>query len=167
MWPSAPKALRASALRARQRQKNPVGASALPTGKFLRVRKVFARIYKIDPKIKSKHCIRLESFRTVWKISRQSGNFLTQSIDQASFNGQFCVYAQKLSGRAKTFRYAMPTRILGFSASALLPLCIIVIFLVQPTYLQLCNLWTTPFRSQIDDVRLRVGGTSIDNQRLN
>ena len=38
-----------------QRQKNPVGVSALPTGKFLRVRKVFARIYTIDPKIKSKH----------------------------------------------------------------------------------------------------------------
>ena len=51
-----------------QRQKNPVGASALPTGKFLRVRKVFARIYKIDPKIKSKHCISLETFQTVWKL---------------------------------------------------------------------------------------------------
>ena len=29
-----------------QSQKNPVGVSALPTGKFLRVWKVFARIYK-------------------------------------------------------------------------------------------------------------------------
>ena len=55
--------------------KNLVGASTLPTGKFLRVRKVFARIYKIDPKIKSKHCISLESFRTVWKVSKQSGKF--------------------------------------------------------------------------------------------
>ena len=35
-----------------QRQKNPVGVSALPTGKFLRVWKVFARIYTIDHKIK-------------------------------------------------------------------------------------------------------------------
>ena len=34
----------------KQSQKKPVGALALPTGKFLRVRKVFARIYKIGPK---------------------------------------------------------------------------------------------------------------------
>ena len=60
-----------------QRQKNPVGASALPTGKFLRVRKVFAHIYKIDPKIKSKHCIHLESFRTVWKFPDSLESFLT------------------------------------------------------------------------------------------
>ena len=33
-----------------QSQKNPVGVSALPTGKFLRVWKVFARIYKIGLK---------------------------------------------------------------------------------------------------------------------
>ena len=52
-----------------QRQKNPVGASALPTGKFLRVQKVFAQIYKIYPKIS------LESFQTVWKVFRQSGKF--------------------------------------------------------------------------------------------
>ena len=58
-----------------QRQKNPVGVSALPTGKFLRVRKVFARIYTIDPKIKSKDCIGLESFQTLWKVSGQSGKF--------------------------------------------------------------------------------------------
>ena len=32
-----------------QRQKNLVGGLALPTGKFLRVRKVFARYYKINP----------------------------------------------------------------------------------------------------------------------
>ena len=38
-----------------QSPKNLVGASALPTGKFLRVRKVFARIYKIGHKIKPKH----------------------------------------------------------------------------------------------------------------
>jgi len=52
-----------------QRQKNPVCEYALHTGKFLRVRKVFARIYKIYPNI----C--LESFQTVWKVSRQSGKF--------------------------------------------------------------------------------------------
>ena len=34
-----------------QSPKNVVGASALPTGKFLRVRKVFARIYKITYKM--------------------------------------------------------------------------------------------------------------------
>ena len=34
-----------------QSPKNLVGASALPTGKFLRVRKVFARIYKITHKM--------------------------------------------------------------------------------------------------------------------
>ena len=32
-----------------QRQKNPVCEYALHTGKFLRVQKVFAHIYKIDP----------------------------------------------------------------------------------------------------------------------
>merc|ERR1711894_272327 len=68
-----------------QRQKNPVSASALPTGKLLRVRKVFARIYKIYPKIS------LESFQTVWKVSkkvwkvsRQSGKF-TPKISLESF----------------------------------------------------------------------------------
>ena len=35
-----------------QSPKNLVGASAMPTGKFLRVRKVFARIYKIVHKMK-------------------------------------------------------------------------------------------------------------------
>jgi len=49
-----------------------------------------------------------ETFQTIWKLSRQ----LTW------FKGQFCIYAQKLSGRAKTFRDAMHPRILGFSASA-------------------------------------------------
>ena len=34
-----------------QSPKNIVGALALPTGKFLRVRKVFARIYKITQKM--------------------------------------------------------------------------------------------------------------------
>ena len=33
-----------------QSQKKPVGALALPTGKFLRVWKVFARTYKMGPK---------------------------------------------------------------------------------------------------------------------
>ena len=36
--------------RVHQSPKNFVGASAMPTEKFLRVRKVFARIYKIKPK---------------------------------------------------------------------------------------------------------------------
>ena len=75
-----------------QSPKNLVGVSALPTLKFLRVRKVFARIYKIDYKVKPKHqckgekvleCTRLsgkfpeslESFQKVWKVSGQSGNF--------------------------------------------------------------------------------------------
>ena len=35
-----------------QSPKNLVGVSALPTGKFLCVRKVFARIYKIGHKMK-------------------------------------------------------------------------------------------------------------------
>ena len=38
-----------------QRQKNLVGVSALPTGKFLRVQKVFACVYKIVHDIKQKH----------------------------------------------------------------------------------------------------------------
>ena len=57
-----------------------MGVSALPTGKFLRVRKVFARVYKMD--LKNKYICRsgeisdsLESFLTVWKVSRQSGKF--------------------------------------------------------------------------------------------
>ena len=54
-----------------QSHKNIVSALALPTGKFLRVRKVFAHIHKIYPKIKSKHCIS----QTVWKLSRQFGKF--------------------------------------------------------------------------------------------
>ena len=32
--------------------------------------------------------------------------------------GPFCIYVQKLSGRAKTFRLAMPTRQRAFSDSA-------------------------------------------------
>ena len=43
-----------------QSPKNLVGASALPTGKFLRVRKVFARIYKIGHKMKPKHQLKSE-----------------------------------------------------------------------------------------------------------
>ena len=52
----------------KQSQKNPVGASALPTGKFLRVRKVFARINKIGSKSsQNKFLDSLEDFQTVWK----------------------------------------------------------------------------------------------------
>ena len=63
-----------------QSPKNLVGALALPTGKFLRVRKVFARIYKITHKnwrvIKcGKFSESLKSFRTVWKLSRRSKKF--------------------------------------------------------------------------------------------
>ena len=43
-----------------QSPKNLVGASAMPTGKFLRVRKVFARIYKIVHKMKPKHQLKSE-----------------------------------------------------------------------------------------------------------
>ena len=43
-----------------QSPKNLVGASALPTGKFLRVRKVFARFYKIGHKMKPKHQLNSE-----------------------------------------------------------------------------------------------------------
>ena len=43
-----------------QSPKNLVGASALPTGKFLRVRKVFARFYKIGHKTKPKHQLNSE-----------------------------------------------------------------------------------------------------------
>ena len=56
-----------------------------------------------------------ETFQTFWKLSRQ----LTW------FKGQFCIYAQKLSGRAKTFRDAMHPRILGFSASGVKEVVII------------------------------------------
>ena len=69
--------------------------SALPTGKFLRVRKDFVCIYTIDPKIKSKDCIGVESFLAVWKVSGQSGKFLDslQSFQTVS----------KLSGQSGEF----------------------------------------------------------------
>ena len=51
-----------------QRQKNPVGVSALLIGEFLSVRKVFARVYKIGPET--------SKMTQVWKDSRQSGKFL-------------------------------------------------------------------------------------------
>ena len=60
-----------------------------------------------------------KTFQTFRKLSRQSGNFLTYSTVHASFNGHFFIYAQKLSGRAKTFRSAMLTRWRGFWDSAL------------------------------------------------
>ena len=107
--------------------------------KVLRVRKVFARIEKIGYKMKPELLSALkffrlsrnfpdcpESFQTVWKVSGLSGKFpdslanfqtvwkiLTHSIVRASFYSQFFLYAQKLSGRAKTFRLAMHTRIPG------------------------------------------------------
>ena len=86
----------------------------------------------------------LETFQPVWKLSSLSGNFpdspeTFQTLQKLSrlykifqmvwnilklihsyvdvlalFYGQFCKYAQKLSGRAKTFRSAMPTRRRGF-----------------------------------------------------
>ena len=70
-----------------QSPKNLVGVSALPTEKFLRFRKVFAHIYKIghkmEPEVLSevsrqsgKFPDSLESFRRVWKVSRQSEQFL-------------------------------------------------------------------------------------------
>ena len=60
-----------------QRQKNPVGVSALPTGKFLRVRKVFTRT-TLSPKTSQtwhKFLDSLESFLTVWKASEQTGEY--------------------------------------------------------------------------------------------
>ena len=62
-----------------------VGVSALLTRKFLRIQKVFARNYKIEHKVKPNHQHKgeiilnedcLESFRTIWKVSGQSGKFL-------------------------------------------------------------------------------------------
>ena len=58
-----------------------------------------------------------ETFQTVRKLSRQSGNFPDSCSVLNWFKGQFCLNAQKLSGRAKTFRLAMPTRQPCFSAS--------------------------------------------------
>ena len=57
----------------------------------------------------------LETFWTIRKISRLSGNFPKgPETSQCNFKG----YAQKLSGRAKTFRMAMPPCHPGFWASA-------------------------------------------------
>ena len=63
-----------------QSPKNLVCGYALHTGKFLRVRKVFARIEKIAYKMKPELLSALKSdylktFRTVRKLSRLSGNF--------------------------------------------------------------------------------------------
>ena len=58
-----------------------------------------------------------EIFRIIRKISSLSGNYLKDpETSQCNFKG----YAQKLSGRAKTFRVAMPPCHPGFCASALL-----------------------------------------------
>ena len=75
-----------------QRPKNLGGRVALPSGKFLRVRKVFARnpwncngefpdplenfqIVWIFSGLSGKFPDSLESFRRAWKVSRQSENF--------------------------------------------------------------------------------------------
>ena len=56
-----------------------------------------------------------EIFRIIRKISSLSGNYLKgPETSQCNFKG----YAQKLSGRAKTFRVAMPPCHPGFCASA-------------------------------------------------
>ena len=75
-------------VRSEQSPKNLVCGYALHTGKFLRVRKVFARIEKIGYKMKPELLSALkfsrlsgnlpdylETFWTVQKLSRQSGNF--------------------------------------------------------------------------------------------
>ena len=69
-----------------QSEKNPVGVLALPTGKLLRVRKVFCAYLQNWLKVKSEHSIvsglsgrfleRVEGFWTVWKVSVQSGKVL-------------------------------------------------------------------------------------------
>ena len=68
-----------------------------------------------------------ESFQTIQKLSSPSGNFpdhpetfqtIWKSVHLGmSFNGGFHRYAQKLSGRAKTFQVAMPPWDMGFSDS--------------------------------------------------
>ena len=80
----------------------------------------------------------LKTFQNFRKVSKLSGNFpdyssYFQTVRKSSglsrnfsdlyvicfdlISNQFCWYAQKLSGRAKTFRSAMPTRRRGFSDS--------------------------------------------------
>ena len=57
-----------------------------------------------------------DSFETIWKI----GNHLEKSYRFESIGTVkkvFLLYAQKLSGRAKTFRVAMPPCYPGFCAS--------------------------------------------------
>ena len=57
----------------------------------------------------------LENIQTIRKLSGPSGNFPDGlETSQCNFKG----YAQKLSGRAKTFRMAMPRCHDGFCASA-------------------------------------------------
>ena len=59
-----------------------------------------------------------ENIRTIRRLSGPSGNFPdNMETSQCNFKG----YAQKLSGRAKTFRVAMPPCHPGFCASALRP----------------------------------------------
>ena len=58
----------------------------------------------------------LETFQTICKCSRLSGNFPDHlETSQCNFKG----YAQKLSGRAKSLRMAMPRCHDGFCASDL------------------------------------------------
>ena len=65
-----------------------------------------------------------ETFQTIRKKSRLSGNFPKgPETSQCNFKG----YAQKLSGRAKTFRMAMPPCHPGFWDSAILVTCHLLI----------------------------------------
>ena len=57
-----------------QSPKNFVGTSALLTGKFLRVRKVFVRVYKITQRMKSKHQLKRKQ---VWKVLESLESFRT------------------------------------------------------------------------------------------
>ena len=97
-----------------QSQKNPVGVSALPTGKFLRVWKVFARTTLSPKQVKTWHMFldSLESFLTVWKVSGQSGEYL-ESLESFrkdwKVSGVWKVFRQsgKFSDRLESFRIAL------------------------------------------------------------
>ena len=86
----------------------------------------YSEIFKIIPKLPRPS----GAFQTIWKLSRLSRNFPDRSetfqtirkLSRPSVTSQcnFKGYMQKLSGRAKTFRMAMPRCPYGFCASGLL-----------------------------------------------
>ena len=97
------------------------------SGNFSGYPETFQAIQKLS-RSSGKYPAYPENFQTIRKKSRLSGNFPKgPETSQCNFKG----YAQKLSGRAKTFQMAMPPCHLGVWASGVHILNILPIKLIQ------------------------------------